>query len=115
MVRPPGSVIGAPFAWARLEPVAVWRAVGPDEFHDLHSELPEDFEPLPAAGIEATMSADAFVGRVAEETRLDREHAWRATEACSAVLASRIRRRGRGPGAGRRRSSARLSRKAARR
>jgi uncharacterized protein (DUF2267 family) len=86
---------------ARAVFVALWRAVGPDEFHDLRSELPKDFEPLlddalheppplPAAGIEATMPADAFVGRVAEEAGLDREHAWRATEAVLEVLAYRI-------------------------
>src|SRR4051794_33212828 len=56
---------------ARAVFVALWRAVGPDEFHDLRSELPKDFEPLlddalhepppqPEAGIDATMSADAF-------------------------------------------------------
>jgi len=86
---------------ARAVFVALWRAVGPDEFHDLPSELPKDFEPLlddalheppppPPAGIEATMPADAFVGRVAEKAGLDREHAWRATEAVLEVLAYRI-------------------------
>jgi uncharacterized protein (DUF2267 family) len=86
---------------ARAVFVALWRAVGPEEFDDLRSELPKDFEPLlddalhqppapPPAGTVATMSIDEFIGRVAERTGLDRERAQRAAEAVLEVLAYRI-------------------------
>jgi uncharacterized protein (DUF2267 family) len=86
---------------ARAVFVALSRAVGPDEFDDLRSELPTDFEPLlgdalrepappPPAGTEATVSADEFIARVAERTGLDRERARRAAETVLEVLAYRI-------------------------
>ena len=85
---------------ARAVFVALRRAVGPDEFEDVRSELPRDFEPLlddalrepvaPPAGIAATISADEFIGRVAERSGLDHEHARRAAEAVLEVLAYRI-------------------------
>jgi uncharacterized protein (DUF2267 family) len=81
--------------------VALWRAVGPDEFADLRSELPKDFEPLlddalrepappPPAGTEATLTADEFLARLAERAGLDRERARRAAEAVLEALAYRI-------------------------
>jgi uncharacterized protein (DUF2267 family) len=61
--------------------ITLRRAVGPDEFTDLRSELPRDFEPLlddalrepvaPPAGHLAVMSAEEFVGRVADRAVLD--------------------------------------------
>jgi uncharacterized protein (DUF2267 family) len=86
---------------ARAVFVALWRAVGPDEFDDLRAELPNDFEPLlgdalrepappPAAGTEATVSFDEFIGRVAERAGLDSARARRAAEAVLEVLAYRI-------------------------
>jgi uncharacterized protein (DUF2267 family) len=86
---------------ARAVFVALWRAVGPDEFADLRAELPTDFEPLlddalheppppPPAGTAATMSIDEFIGRVAERTGLDRRRAQRAAEAVLEALAYRI-------------------------
>ena len=86
---------------ARAVFVALWRAVGPDEFHDLQSELPRDFGPLlddalrepgplPPAGTEATVSFDEFLGRVAQRAGLEPDRARRATEAVLEVLAYRI-------------------------
>jgi uncharacterized protein (DUF2267 family) len=85
---------------ARAAFVALRRAVGPDEFTDLRSELPRDFEPLlddalrepvaPPAGEEAVMTAEEFVGRVADQAGLDRQRARRAAEAVLEVLAYRI-------------------------
>ena len=85
---------------ARAVFVALWRAVGPDEFDDLRSELPRDFEPLledalrepapPPAGTAATVSVDEFIGRVAERAGLDPERARRAAEVVLEVLAYRI-------------------------
>jgi uncharacterized protein (DUF2267 family) len=86
---------------ARAVFVALSRAVGPDEFDDLRSELPRDFEPLlddalrepappPPAGTAATVPVDELVGRVAERAGLDRERARRAAEAVLEVLAYRI-------------------------
>lgn len=82
---------------------AMWRTVGPDEYADLRAELPKDFQPLfdealanepppyvvePAS--EPMLSAEEFIGRVAERAHLDREAARRATEAVLEVLATRI-------------------------
>jgi uncharacterized protein (DUF2267 family) len=83
---------------------ALFRTVGPEEFHDLRSELPEDFDPLldealhnePVLGAgepeaaQPAVTADEFVGRVADRARIDRERAWRATEAVLATLAIRL-------------------------
>jgi uncharacterized protein (DUF2267 family) len=81
----------------------LFRAVGPEEFHDLRSELPDDFDPLldealrdastlATAETEAKpgVSADEFVGRVADRLDIDRERARGAVEAVLEVLAIRI-------------------------
>lgn len=81
---------------ARAVFVALRRAVRPDEFDDLRSELPKDFEPLladavrepaPPPGTEATVSVDELIGRVAERAGLDRDRARRAVEAVLEALA----------------------------
>jgi uncharacterized protein (DUF2267 family) len=82
---------------------ALWLAVGPDEFADMRSELPEDFEPLlddalrepPPPGIfdpppPDALSYEDFVARVAERASLDPERARRATDAVLEELAIRI-------------------------
>jgi uncharacterized protein (DUF2267 family) len=82
---------------------ALWQAVGQEEFADMRSELPKDFDPLldkavaegpPPLDTEAPglplMSFDAFIDRVAERAGVDRARAERATEAVLEVLAVRI-------------------------
>jgi uncharacterized protein (DUF2267 family) len=82
---------------------ALWLAVGPDEFADMRSELPKDFDPLlddalrepPPPGLFEPASPDAmsyedFIGRVAERAHLDAERARRATDAVLEELAIRI-------------------------
>jgi uncharacterized protein (DUF2267 family) len=83
---------------------ALWLAVGPDEFADMRSELPKDFEPLlddalrdvpPPPVLSQPAPADAmsyedFVDRVAERAGIDRERAQRATDAVLEELAIRI-------------------------
>lgn len=82
---------------------ALWLAVGPDEFADMRSELPMDFEPLLDDALREAprprlseppppdaMSYEDFVDRVAERAVLDRERAQRATDAGLEELAIRI-------------------------
>jgi uncharacterized protein (DUF2267 family) len=83
--------------------VALWRAVGSEEFEDLRAQLPTDFDPLldealsgvPSTAFDAPepeggMSAEEIVGRVAERMGQDRETARRAVEAVLQQLAIRI-------------------------
>jgi uncharacterized protein (DUF2267 family) len=82
---------------------ALWLAVGADEFADMRSELPADFEPLLDGALRQApapvlaepappdaMSYEDFVDRVAERAGLDREGAQRATDAVLEELAIRI-------------------------
>jgi uncharacterized protein (DUF2267 family) len=82
---------------------ALWLAVGPDEFADMRSELPKDFEPLlddavrelpPPGGSDAApadaMSYEDFIARVAERAGLDSERAQRAADAVLEELAIRV-------------------------
>jgi uncharacterized protein (DUF2267 family) len=81
---------------------ALWRAVGPDEFDDLRSELPKDFSPLLDAAVAAApppaeeppfmgnLSYDAFLDRVAERAGIDRDRAARAAEAVLEILGLRL-------------------------
>ncbi|MCW3001767.1 MAG: hypothetical protein JWQ20_1065 [Conexibacter sp.] len=88
---------------ARAVLTALWRAVGPDEFADMRSQLPKDFDPLlddalraaPSAALDApvpaeAVSADAFLSRVAERAGIDRERAEQAADAVLEELAIRI-------------------------
>ena len=82
---------------------ALWLAVGPDEFADMRSELPKDFDPLlddalrepPPPGMlepppPGAMAYEDFIARVAERAHLDEERARRATDAVLEGLAIRI-------------------------
>jgi uncharacterized protein (DUF2267 family) len=82
---------------------ALFRSVGPDEFHDLRSELPKDFDPILDEAVrhastlvpgeteaQPGMSADEFLGRVADRGDVDPMGAERATEAVLEALAIRI-------------------------
>jgi uncharacterized protein (DUF2267 family) len=83
---------------------ALWLAVGPDEFADMRSELPQDFEPLLDDALRAApalpgvsdppppeaMRYEDVVERVADRAGLDREGARRATDAVLEELAIRI-------------------------
>lgn len=82
---------------------ALFRAVGPEEFHDMRSELPKDFDPLLDAALRdasplvtgeteprPSMSFDEFVERVADRADVDRQRALRAIEVVLQVLAIRI-------------------------
>jgi uncharacterized protein (DUF2267 family) len=106
-VRRIAAQVGVDPATAERDARAVFSAlalaVGPDEFADLRSELPKDFDPLlDAALVEAPprpaaeppaapiLSFDEFLERVAGRTGLDRARAQRAAEAVLQVLASRI-------------------------
>jgi uncharacterized protein (DUF2267 family) len=88
---------------ARAVFAALWSAVGPDEYADMRSELPNDFGPLlDGALVDAPppaeappdsrplLSFDEFIDRVAERAHLDRGRAQQAAEAVLEVLASRI-------------------------
>jgi uncharacterized protein (DUF2267 family) len=89
---------------ARAVFVALWSAVGPEEFADMRAELPRDFEPLldsamaeapPTGAIRRdggspVTTLDEFVDRVAQRTSQDREAALRAAEAVLEVVAIRI-------------------------
>jgi uncharacterized protein (DUF2267 family) len=89
---------------ARAVFIALWRAVGPDEFADMRSELPKDFDPLLDDALRAAPppepevggppdpppSMDELVARVAERSGLDREGARRALDAVLEALADRI-------------------------
>jgi uncharacterized protein (DUF2267 family) len=88
---------------ARAVFAALWTAVGRDEFADMRSQLPKDFDPLldeavaeaPSAELEqpsslGALSYDEFLDRAAQRTRLDRTRAQRAAEAVLEVLASRV-------------------------
>jgi uncharacterized protein (DUF2267 family) len=81
----------------------LFRVVGPEEFHDVRSELPEDFDPLLDAALRDAstlvtgeteprpgVSVDEVLERVADRLDVDRERARRATEAVLEVLAIRI-------------------------
>jgi uncharacterized protein (DUF2267 family) len=83
--------------------VALYRAVGPDEFRDMRAQLPKDFDPLldeavrqaPSGAFDAPepdgrMAADQFLGRVAERAGIDRDRAERATAAVLEELAIRV-------------------------
>jgi uncharacterized protein (DUF2267 family) len=82
---------------------AVWRAVGPDEFDDLRSELPKDFYPLLDAAMEAApipeeeplfiggLTYDEFIDHVAERAGVtDRDRVRRAVDAVLEMLGLRI-------------------------
>jgi uncharacterized protein (DUF2267 family) len=82
---------------------ALWLAVGPDEFADMRSELPKDFEPLlqdalrepPPPGLTDpappdAMSYEQFVERVAARAGIDAERAQRATDAVLEEFATRV-------------------------
>jgi uncharacterized protein (DUF2267 family) len=82
---------------------AVLAAVGPDEFADMRSELPRDFDPLlddalrsappPTADIPQppeALSLDAWRARVARRAHIDEARAQQAIEAVLEALASRI-------------------------
>lgn len=89
---------------ARAVFVALWSAVGPEEFADMRAELPRDFDPLlETAGADApaspaidtdggspVASLDEFLDRVAEGTGQDRDAALRAAHVVLEVLAIRI-------------------------
>lgn len=82
---------------------ALFRTVGPEEFYELRTELPNDFDPLldealrtasPLAPGESEpkvgVSLDEFVARVADRADIDREDARRTCDAVLEVLAIRI-------------------------
>jgi uncharacterized protein (DUF2267 family) len=86
---------------ARAVFVALKQAVGPEEFADMRSELPADFDPLldqaarPAPirpdGLRPPLvTIDALLDRLGQQTGLDRDRALRAAEAVLEVLAIRI-------------------------
>jgi uncharacterized protein (DUF2267 family) len=82
--------------------VALWRAVGPDEFADMRAELPKDFDPLldsaiaqappaePGAGGTPAVTLDRFLELVESRASLDLEDVRRATEAVLEVLGYRV-------------------------
>jgi uncharacterized protein (DUF2267 family) len=82
---------------------ALFRTVGPEEFHDMRSELPKDFDPLLAEALRESstlapgeseptpgISLDEFIGRVADRADTPRDAAQRAAEAVLEVLGIRI-------------------------
>jgi uncharacterized protein (DUF2267 family) len=86
---------------ARAVFAALRQAVGPEEFADMRSELPKDFDPLLDDAVRAAairpdglrpplVTIDAFLDRLAQQTGLDRDRALRAAEAVLEVLAIRI-------------------------
>jgi uncharacterized protein (DUF2267 family) len=77
--------------YARAVFDALARAVQPGEWDDMVAQLPRSFARLlPRGSHVEVMDADAFLGRVAEETGLDPDGARRATEAVLEALAQRI-------------------------
>jgi uncharacterized protein (DUF2267 family) len=84
---------------ARAVFVALWRAVGPNEFTDMRAQLPSDFEPLLDAAVaeaappepgEPAVGYDEFVDRVASALGADRVRAEQAAAAVLEALAARI-------------------------
>jgi uncharacterized protein (DUF2267 family) len=82
---------------------ALFHSVGPEEFYDLRSELPSDFDPLldeatttastltPAESeAKPGVSFGAFIQRVADRLDVDRQAAQRAAETVLEVLGIRI-------------------------
>jgi uncharacterized protein (DUF2267 family) len=71
--------------------LALGRAVSGDEFDDMASELPREFDRLLPKGRPIEVPAlDVFLGKVARRARIDGEDARRATEAVLETLAERI-------------------------
>jgi uncharacterized protein (DUF2267 family) len=81
----------------------VYAAVGPEEFHDMRSELPKDFHPLLSEAIEKApqweepdrpfigrFAYDEFVERVASLAEVGRDQARTVAEAVLEVLAMRV-------------------------
>jgi uncharacterized protein (DUF2267 family) len=80
---------------ARAVFAALWLAVGPDEFADMRSELPKDFDPLLDKALATPparqgLGLDEFIERVATRAGIDAERARKATEAVLEVLAIRV-------------------------
>jgi uncharacterized protein (DUF2267 family) len=89
---------------ARAVFIALWSAVGPEDFADMRAELPRDYDRLlesatheapPARALrtnggEPVVSLDEFLERVIERTGRDRDAALGAAEAVLEVLAIRI-------------------------
>jgi uncharacterized protein (DUF2267 family) len=89
---------------ARAVFVALWSAVGPEEFADMRAELPPDYDRLLESatadarrarairtnGGSPLVSLDKFLERVTERTGQDGDAALRAAEAVLEVLAIRI-------------------------
>jgi uncharacterized protein (DUF2267 family) len=89
---------------ARAVLAALYAAVGPEEFDDMRSQLPMDFQqllddaaaeapppqPLEQIPFTGTMTYDEFVRKVADRAELDREAAVRAAAAVLEVLGMRI-------------------------
>jgi uncharacterized protein (DUF2267 family) len=70
---------------------AMWQAVGPEELTDVEAELSLEYDRLlPPWPVDEVVQAQAFYKRVARRERLEREEAWRATEAVLETLAERI-------------------------
>lgn len=82
---------------------ALFRSVGREEFHDLRSELPKDFDPLLDEGLRYSSmlatggtqaspvtTAEEFFNRVADRADIARERARRAAETVLELLAIRI-------------------------
>jgi uncharacterized protein (DUF2267 family) len=80
---------------------ALWRAVGPDEYEDLRSELPKDFYPLFDAAVAAAppegeppfagnLTYEQLLARVAERAGASRERAERAAQAVLEMLGLRL-------------------------
>jgi uncharacterized protein (DUF2267 family) len=82
---------------------ALRSAVGPDEFADMRSQLPKDFDPLLDQAIAeaspsererlagmGTLSYDELLDRIAQEAGLDRQGGRRAAEAVLEALSTRL-------------------------
>jgi uncharacterized protein (DUF2267 family) len=81
---------------------ALWRAVGQEEFDDLRSELPKDFQPLLDSAVAAApppedepafrgnLSYDEILDRVAERAGIDRDRAVHAVQAVLEMLGLRL-------------------------
>lgn len=75
---------------------AVRIAVGDDEFNDLTAQLPRDFQPMLEQARRPHMevrSANDFLSRVVDRTRLDPHAAGRATQAALETLGEHITNR----------------------